>query len=395
MSVNNQVSGNSKATGLASWATMARIGWRMMFYDKAKLVGTLFGVMFAVLLANQQLGISLGLINKNTMFADHSRADIWITAPSATNLDANSLLSNAELMAARSVDGVMVAEPLIYSNAGVLVPGGGTEPVTLIGTKAPFFLGGPWNYVAGDDQALLQPGAMAFDTLVRDDLGGLKVGDIREVNGTKVVVGALTWGLQGFAPPFAFAEYNLALRLTKRERAQDRFEFVLVKVAEGRDVEEVRAAIASRVPTARVYTRAGFVGSIVKVLVTESQIGVSFGTSTFFGLLIGFVIVALSMFSAVLDNIREFGTLKAIGATTWDLTKLLAVQSVTYALVGWFIGTFVVTRVARGIRSPELSMIVPPWLMAGSLVVMLGICLAASCLALMRIRKVEPGMVFR
>ncbi len=384
-----------KATGLSSWKTMGRIGWRMMFFDKAKLIGTIFGVMFAVLLSNQQLGIFLGLINKNTMFAEHSRADLWIVAAGATNLDANSLLSNAELMAARATEGVAVAEPLIYSNAAVLVPGGGTEPVTLIGTRAPFFLGGPWNYVKGDDTALLAPDAMVFDVLVRDDLGGLDVGDTREVNGQQVKVTALTWGLQGFAPAFAFAEYNHALRLTKRERAQDRFEYVLIKVAPGHDIDDVKAAVAVRTPGARVLTRDEFVASIARVLVTESQIGVSFGTSTFFGLLIGFVIVALSMFSAVIDNLREFGTLKAIGATTWDLTKLLAVQSVTYAVIGWFVGTWVVTRVAGGIRSPGLSMIVPPWLMASSFVVMLGVCLTASLLALLRIRKVEPGMVFR
>jgi putative ABC transport system permease protein len=384
-----------KAKGLRSWTTMAHIGWRMMFHDKAKLIGTVFGVMFAVLLSNQQLGIFLGLINKNVMFVDHSRADIWIVAKSATNLEANNPLGNAELMAARSTPGVLAAEPLIYANAGVLVPAGGSEPVTLVGTKAPFFLGGPWNYVAGDESVLLQPDTMVFDTIVRDDIGGMKVGDRREVNGKQIVVGGFTWGLQPFGPSFAFADYDLATRVLKRDRAQDRFEYVLIKVDDGASLKDVVAAVQAKVPNARVFTREELVASTVKVLLTESQIGVSFGTSTFFGLLIGFVIVALSMFSAVLDNIREFGTLKAIGATTWDLSKLLAVQSVTYALIGWVIGSFLVTRVAMGIRSPELSMLVPPWLMGISLVVMLGVCLMASLLALMRIRKVEPGMVFR
>jgi putative ABC transport system permease protein len=114
-----------------------------------------------------------------------------------------------------------------------------------------------------------------------------------------------------------------------------------------------------------------------------------------FGLLIGLIIVALSMFSSVIDNLREFGTLKAIGATTTDLAKLLFVQSVTYAVLGSLVGSFLVTRISGGIRSAQLQMFVPPQMTLITWALMIGMCVAASTLALMRIRKVEPGMVFR
>ena len=107
------------------------------------------------------------------------------------------------------------------------------------------------------------------------------------------------------------------------------------------------------------------------------------------------VIVALSMFSAVVDNLREFGTLKAIGATTWDLAKLLLVQSVAYALLGTLIGLALVTRIAEGIRSPKLAVILPPELLVGTTVLMVLLCITASSLALLRIRNIEPAMVFR
>ena len=135
--------------------------------------------------------------------------------------------------------------------------------------------------------------------------------------------------------------------------------------------------------------------SIVRFLLTRSPIGVTFGTSTLFGLIVGFVIVALSMFSAVVDNLREFGTLKAIGATTWDLAKLLLVQSVAYAWLGSLIGLALVTRLAEAIRSPKLAVILPPQLLLGTTLLMTVLCISASSLALLRIRKVEPAMVFR
>jgi putative ABC transport system permease protein len=111
--------------------------------------------------------------------------------------------------------------------------------------------------------------------------------------------------------------------------------------------------------------------------------------------IVGFVIVALSMFSAVVDNIREFGTLKAMGATTFDLAKLLFVQAVAYATIGCTLGLFLVTRMAEGIRSANLVLVLPWWMFAGTFVFMVLLCVVASSLALVRVRSVEPGMVFR
>ena len=65
------------------------------------------------------------------------------------------------------------------------------------------------------------------------------------------------------------------------------------------------------------------------------------------------------------------------------------------AAVGSFIGLGLVTRVAEGIRDPKLVPIIPHpiyWIVPP---VMLVICLVASGLALSRIRRLEPAMVFR
>ena len=123
--------------------------------------------------------------------------------------------------------------------------------------------------------------------------------------------------------------------------------------------------------------------------------GVTFATSVFFGLLVGFVIVALTMFSGVLDNLREFGTLKAIGATTGDLARILLVQATVYALAGSAIGLTLAGGVARGMKSPQLALVIPPALVAAMPALMLVICIVASTLALARLRKLEPAIVFR
>lgn len=74
---------------------------------------------------------------------------------------------------------------------------------------------------------------------------------------------------------------------------------------------------------------------------------------------------------------------------------LLFVQSVLYGVLGSIIGLFLVSRMAIGIRSAKLALNLPPQLTIGTVVVMVFMCVMASGLALLRLRKVEPAMVFR
>ena len=234
---------------------------------------------------------------------------------------------------------------------------------------------------------------MFFEDSDRDKLGGLNLGSVREVNGRMIQVGAFTWGLLPFGPSYAFAEYDLARQLLKIDR--DRTNYILVGVEPGADPNVVRARLQAQFPEMKVMTRQEFSRSAVRYVLIRTPIGITFGTSTVFGLVVGFVIVALTMFSGVIDNIREFGTLKAIGATNWDLAKLLLAQAIAYALVGSLLGLSAVTSIANAIRSPKLGILIGPELALGTTALMILLCILASSFALLRLRKLEPAMVFR
>jgi putative ABC transport system permease protein len=370
---------------------MAAVGLRMMFHDRFKFAGTLFGVVFSVVLSVQQLGVLFGLLAKNTMFVDNAGADVWVVPPGTKLLQPGQLLSDSLLMRARSTPGVARAEPLVFTGASLLKPRGGAEPVTLVGTPAPYDLGGPWNLVAGTPAVLGRPDAMIFEDSQRDTLGDLNLGSVRELGGHRVRVDGFTWGLLPFGPSYAFADLHLARDVAGIP--PDRLSFVLVKSA-GEDPEVVARRLQARLPEVEVLTAAALRRSIIGELMRR-QLGVSFGTSTAFGLVVGFVIVALTMFSSVIDNLREFGTLKALGCEDRDLTHLVLVQSVAYAGIGTFVGLGVAAALAEAIRSPELSVIIPLPTLAVAPVVMTLLCMLASVLAVLRIRRLEPGMVFR
>ena len=107
------------------WRSMAQVGLRMMFHDKLKMLGTLVGAVFAVVLSNQQAGTFMGLIYKNVMFIEQTEADLWIAPPATEQFQAGRAISTAALLRARGTPGVRWAEPLLVGGAAVALPDGG------------------------------------------------------------------------------------------------------------------------------------------------------------------------------------------------------------------------------------------------------------------------------
>jgi putative ABC transport system permease protein len=384
----------SKRAGFFSrFAAMAKVGLRMMFHDKLKMAGTLFGVVFAVVLSNQQLGTFLGLIYKNQMMLEITGMDLWIIPAGAETFAPGKVLPVTDAAVAETTPGVVWAEPMLLGASTVKLPKGGTEGVTVVGTKFPRRLESEWQLINGSLDSLNRPDTMIFEDSERETLGGMNLGSVREVGNRNVTVGGFTYGLIPFGPSYALADYELARELLKTPN--DQASYIAVRAQKGANLQTVKAGIQSKMSSSVVVTKDEFKGMIVKNILTKTAIGITFGTSTIFGLIVGFVIVSLSMFSSVVDNIREFGTLKAIGVTNGDLGMLLFVQSLAYGGIGSILGLALVTRMAAGIRSAKLALVLPPWLTFGTFFVMIGMCIFASSLALLRLRRVEPAMVFR
>lgn len=374
------------------WRVSAALGLRMMAHDKPKLLGTLFGVVFAVVLGAQQLGMLRGLLDKNTMLVDHGGADLWICPPDTSMVQPGQRMPASALHEARATPGVARAAPLVMAASAIARPGGGGESVTLIGFDVDAGLGAPWNVVEGDPADLRRPGALFFEDSQRERYGGLNVGSVREIQGQRIQVVGFTWGLMPFGPAYTFGSVDTVRELTGMP--DHRLNYVLVQVAPGHDVEAVRAELASRLPQTVVYTRVELHDRIVDTLM-GMQLGVVFGTTALFALIIGFVIVALTMVSAVLDNVRELATLKALGMSNLDLSRLVVVQALAYAVLGSVIGLGLVRYLVVLIRSPNLAVVISPAMVALTPLVMAALCCAASLLALRRVRRLDPASVFK
>jgi putative ABC transport system permease protein len=285
------------------------------------------------------------------------------------------------------------AAPLLVAPAGLNLPSGGRKSVRLVGTELPAAKGGPFHIVAGKTRDLELPDAMFFEDSRRETFGGLNVGSVREVNGHRVHAVGFTSGLIPFGPAYAFSSFDTAREIL--HIPNDEVSYVMLGLAPGSDVEEVVRRVQRTLPDQLVMSRAEVRQRTIFYILKESGIGQSVGGAVVMALICGFAIVSLTMFSAVVDHVREFGTLKAIGATNTDLAKLLLAQALTCAVAGAAIGLAIVAQIVIAVRGPELPLALPVWLMVGTVVGMIIICVTASIMALMRVRAIEPAMVFR
>ena len=377
-----------------SWRFMAKTGISMLFHDRLKLAGTLAGVVFAVLMSNFQASIFFALLLRNTMYVDRSDAAIWIVPPGTQMLQGNDgTMTDNVVSVARTVDGVAWSSPLIMSAAQVKLPAGGNQAITVIGSELPDLHGGPIHVVAGDPQSLSAPDSMFFEDSRREILGSINRGSVREVNGHAVTVVGFTYGLIPFNPPLAFASYDTAREILGR--GEHDVSYVMVGLKPGADAAKVRDAMSKIFPDQLVLTKAQLHDRTNAYIIKQSGIGGMIGSGVLMAVICGFVIVALMMFSSVVENLREFGTLKAIGATNKDLAKLLVTQAVTAGVIGVLLGETGVHWLFAAVKNPEMLLGQQWWMLVVTLIGMTGMCVLASTLALLRVRSVEPAMVFR
>src|SRR5262245_41472978 len=154
---------------------------RNLFHDRLRLIATVIGIVFSIVLVTVQMGLYLGFGHMVTTMIDHAPADLWIMPQGTKCFEDPSLLDDRQRFRALSVKGVAEASPVVIGFAEWRIPGGGTTPVFLIGSE--LRNGGirPWNLVEGDTEDLTLPNAVAVDQSYFERLGITGLGATAEI----------------------------------------------------------------------------------------------------------------------------------------------------------------------------------------------------------------------
>src|SRR5579875_971258 len=339
------------------------LAFRNLWHDRVRFAVTLAGIVFAVVLITIQLGLFIGFAETTSSLIDHARADIWIGARGVQDVDQTVPFDDHKQYRVLGLDGVGATEPYIAQFA-------------------------PWNAVGN------APETVIVDELYAGKLGVKRLGQVVEINGHHARVVAFTRGIRSFTQsPYVFATLKSARKYL--DLPSHHADYILVTLRPDADPTAVRNAIASRLDNMAVLTKAEFSRRTRLYWMITTGAGLAVLVAAVMGLLVGSVVVAQTLYATTIDHLKEFATLRAIGAAGRYIYAIILWQAAISAALGYGVGlalATLATHVAKD-AGPAIPMPWPLAVMVGILTLVM--CAGAAVISIRKVMRVDPVAVFR
>lgn len=381
---------------------MNLVALKMLVGDRLKYVSLVAGLAFAAFLIVQQASIFTGFsMQMGAWIRDTDVADLWVMDDQVNFVDDFKPIPKDRLQRVRGIDGVEWAVPLFKAYLPVQLPDGTLVQCRVVGLDDATLTGGPPQMVHGQLRDLRQDRAIFINVeqastelkLARADGRALKVGDRVAINDNEaIVVGSYRATKEFFWDPVIYTTYSRALSWAPRQRKL--LTFVLVKAKPGIAL----ATLARRIKETTglsAYTTRQFDTKTTRDLLGRTGILVNFGITIVLGFVIGVLIAGQTFYMFVLDNLRFFGALKAMGASNRSIVQMIFVQTVTVGLIGFGVGLGAACVGGIALSKIGLAFQMPWQVPAVSVLAIMTCCMLAAGLSLFRVLRLEPGVVFR
>jgi putative ABC transport system permease protein len=370
------------------------IARKNLFHDKIRFVVAQAGITLAVVLITIQIGVYLAFLANTSVLIDHTEADIWVTARGLENFDFGRPFSEKKLYEVREVPGVLWADKYMLAFGYWKTPTGSQETVQMVGFNPETLVGAPWDIVRGNPQDVKYFNSVFYDQAETNRLGDLPIGAETDINNRRVRVVGITRGARSFIQsPYIFTSFKNVLNLSFINKGNT--VYVLAKVAPGYSVQEVKQRLAENLKDVDVYTAEEFSSKTRRYWTVNTGMGTALLAVALLGLVIGTVIVGNTIYTATTEHLKEFGTFKAMGASNWNLYKIIIEQALVNSVVGYGMGMFVSYWVIQAMRKGNLQVLLPWPVLVGVYVVTALMCLGSSVLSIYKVTKIDPALVFK
>ena len=373
---------------------MPPLARRNLTHDKVRLAVTLTGIVFAVVLIVVQLGLFIGFTTTTSGLIDHSGADLWVGPRHIPYLEQATPFSEGKFYQVLATPGVEEAHKYIVRFSDWQRHDGGHEGIQVVGFNPDSKYGAPWNVVAGEVEDLKQPDAVMVDRFYAAKLGVTHLGQVFEIQGRRARVVGFTKGIRAFTTtPYVFATFKTAQGYTRLR--EDQTLFILVKAKPGVDVQQLKRALAARVTNVDVFTASEFSHMTRFYWMFSTGAGIAVLLAALLGLVVGVVVVAQTIYATTVDHLREYGTLKAMGAPNSYVYKVIVKQAAISAVLGYVVGMAVSVFVVHGSQKGGASIVLPWPMGVGMFGLTLLMCIIAAVVSINKVTRIDPAMVFK
>jgi len=382
------------------------IALKMLVGDRGKYLGIIMGLTFASLLITQQSSIFTGLMTRTYgAITDLSQPDIWVMDPKVLFIDDIKPLQDTELFRVRGVEGVEWAVPLYKGLLKARLEDGNFQICNVLGLDDATLIGGPPEMVQGSLSDLRRQ-----DAIIVNDVGArtrlakrlkegggkpipLQIGDILEINDHRAIVVGICRVSRTFqSQPVVYTTYSRATVFAPRERKL--LSFVLVKAREGENLKALCERIKKSTGLA-AYTAQEFKDLTYDYYMKYTGIPINFGIAVMLGFLIGTAIAGQTFYNFTLENLRYFGTLKAMGATNGILLRMILLQALMVGALGYGLGVGGASLFGYLLRGTELSFRLTRDLLYVSAGAIIIIIIFSALISIRKVMRLEPAIVFK
>jgi putative ABC transport system permease protein len=385
---------------------MNHIALKMLMGDRGKYLGIVMGLTFASLIMTQQPAIFLGLMTRTFSFiSDVGLPDIWVMDSKVQFVDDIKPLQDTELYRVRGISGVEWAMPMYKGLLKARLANGTFQTCNVVGLDDTTLIGGPPTMLEGSLEDLRRSDGIIVDIDgAKDKLakpsptpGGkpipIKVGDNLELNDRRAIVVGIAKVSRTFqAQPVIYTTYSRAKSYAPRERKL--LSFVLVKAKKGQDLSELTRRIRDATGLA-AYTREEFKSLTYGYFMKNTGIPINFGMSVALGFIVGAAIAGQTFYNFTLDNLRQFGVLKAMGTSNWVLLRMILLQAVLVGSIGYGLGVGLTALFGYSMRNTILAFKFPWQLLIFSSAGVSLICVFAAFISILKVIRLEPAIVFK
>jgi len=359
------------------------ITMRMLLSDRRRLAVSLLGVAAAVGLVLLLQAMWAGQLTQITAYEDNSGADLFVAQRGTESVLGDvSVVPLAAVEEVARLPGVDAVDP-IHLHYTVFDLHGQKEWVLLVGSE-PGRLGGPWDLAAGREPKAA--GEAVLDRVLAGE-HDLTIGDELTVPGSTLRVVGLAEGTRSWMTGLVFVTGESAALLSGGGGVAS---YLLVRTDRP---TETATAVSEQMGLAAIPPGT-LAANDRKVLaeIMESpimlMIGIAFAAAT--------LVVALTVYSAVIERLREYGIVKAIGADQRRVWGMVAGQALAIATTGSALGFLMYVGGAWVISKlrPQFWFSLQPRHLVVLGAATLAMSMAAAALPVRRLGRLDPASVY-
>jgi len=369
---------------------MIKLAWRNLIQEKLRFAISVSGFALAVLLILVMSGVFAGSEEHAVLYIRNQLVELWAMQSGVANLHmSSSILSEDVVKQIQEFEEVDQAVGVLYASAGVEI----ADTVIysyVFGIDQDIPFGGVWSNTEGTTSPGLNE--IIIDSALAQRYG-LALGDKVNILGFPLTISGLSEGTFGIATNVVFVNKTaMALLMGVSSQAAS---YVLIQPEEGANVEQLAINLNDAISEANILSQAKFIASDQEMI---RQMGADIlQMMNVIAYLIGLIVIGITVYTSIQERVHEFGVLKAIGANFMQLIGTVFVQSVITGGVGFVAGVglaYIVSALVPRV-SPEILILIEPQQWLAHIPVFIIVTGFASLLPVLKIKNLDPLIVFK